>query len=220
MPNYLEILRLDSLNHSQRTIESTVHCSRHTVRSVLQAAKEKQIAWPLDDDITNADFEEILFPGKYKSGCQYVEPDYPYVRRELAKPGVTMTLVWEEYCRKRHEAGKTPYISTQFGDKYRKWARVTKATMRIQYKPGDSIQVNWAGDTLPVYDPVTGEQSSAYLFVAVLPCSCYTCEDMKTENWLCCHVHAFQYFGGVTRLLRVVSTGPLSYLIHSCGAIM
>ncbi len=69
MPNYLEILRLDSLNHSQRTIESTVHCSRHTVRSVLQAAKENQIAWPLDDDITNAELEEILFPGKYKSGA-------------------------------------------------------------------------------------------------------------------------------------------------------
>ena len=205
MPNYLEILRLDSLNHSQRTIESTVHCSRHTVRSVLQAAKEKQIAWPLDDDITNAELEEILFPGKYKSGCRYVEPDYPYIHRELAKPGVTMALLWEEYCRKCHEAGETPYMSTQFGDKYRRWARVTKATMRIQHKPGDAMQMDWAGDTLPVYDQVTGKQSPAYLFMAVLPCSCYTyaevCEDMKTENWLSCHVHAFQYFGGVTRLL-------------------
>ena len=67
------------------------------------------------------------------------------------------------------------------------------------------MQVDWAGDTLPVYDLVTGKQSPAYLFMAVLPCSCYTyaevCEDMKTENWLSCHVHAFQYFGGVTRLL-------------------
>ncbi len=174
MPNYLEILRLDSLNHSQRTIESTVHCSRHTVRSVLQATKEKQIAWPLNDDITNAELEEILFPGKYKSVYRYVEPDYPYIHRELAKPGVTMALLWEEYCRKCHEAGETPYMSTQFGDKYRRWARVTKATMRIQHKPGDAIQVDWAGDTLPVHDPVTGEQSSAYLFVAVLPCSSYT----------------------------------------------
>ena len=24
---------------------------------------------------------------------------------------------------------------------------------------------------------------------------------MKTTNWLLCHVHAYQYFGGVTRLL-------------------
>ena len=67
------------------------------------------------------------------------------------------------------------------------------------------MQVDWAGDSIPVQDPVTGEQSAAYLFVAVLPCSYYTyaeaCDDMKTENWLNCHVHAFDYFGGVARLL-------------------
>ena len=56
-----------------------------------------------------------------------------------------------------------------------------------------------------MHDPVTGEQSVAYLFVAVLPCSYYAyaeaCEDMRTMNWLNCHVHAFNYFGGATRLL-------------------
>ena len=96
-------------------------------------------------------------------------------------------------------------MSTQFGERYRRWARVTRATMRIQHKPGDAIQVDWAGDIIPIQDPVTGEQSTAHLFVAVLPCSYYTyaeaCDDMKTENWLNCHVHAFDYFGGVARLL-------------------
>ena len=41
--------------------------------------------------------------------------------------------------------------------------------------------------------------------MVVLPCSWYTCAeicgDMKSENWLLCHVHAFSYFGGVPRLL-------------------
>ena len=99
-------------------------------------------------------------------------------------------------------------MSTQFGDKYRKWAHITKATMRIQHKPGDAIQVDWAGDTVPVYDSVTGAQSAAYLFVAVLPCSCYAyakaCDDMKIENWLNCHVHAFNYFGGVSKAAHLV----------------
>lgn len=27
------------------------------------------------------------------------------------------------------------------------------------------------------------------------------CDDMKTTNWLLCHVHVYQYFGEVTRLL-------------------
>ena len=205
MTDYREILRLGSQNYSQRSIAQAAGCSRNTVEKVLRTASAKGVQWPLENDVSNRDLEELLFPEKYRNASMYTEPDYPYIHQELAKPGVTMALLWEEYCRKCHEAGETPYMSTQFGDKYRRWARVTKATMRIQHKPGDAIQVDWAGDTLPVYDPVTGEPSPAYLFVAVLPCSCYTyaeaCEDMKTENWLSCHVHAFQYFGGVTRLL-------------------
>lgn len=205
MTNYREILRLSSLQYSQRTIESMAHCSRHTVRDVLQAAKKQGISWPLSDDVANADLEQLLFPNRHKASSQYAEPDYPYIHRELARSGVTLTLLWEEYCAKCQEAGQRPYMSTQFGERYRRWARITKATMRIQHKPGDAMQVDWAGDTIPLQDPVTGEQSAAYLFVAVLPCSYYTyaetCDDMKTENWLNCHVHAFDYFGGVARLL-------------------
>ena len=205
MTDYLKILRLDYLDYSRRRIADSARCSRHTIRKVLEAASKANIHWPLDEDITNTELERILFPDKYQKNSTYVEPDYPYIHRELAKPGVTLTLLWEEYCRKCYEGGRTPYMSTQFGDKYRRWARITKATMRIQHKPGDAIQVDWAGDTVPVYDSVTGAQSAAYLFVAVLPCSCYVyaeaCDDMKTENWLNCHVHAFNYFGGVARLL-------------------
>ena len=94
---------------------------------------------------------------------------------------------------------------TQFTDNYRKWARVTKATMRIKHKPGEVMQVDWAGNTIPVYDRADGFETAAYLFIAVLPCSCYVyaeaCPDMKSESWLNCHVHAYTYFGGVTRLL-------------------
>ena len=94
---------------------------------------------------------------------------------------------------------------TQFCDKYRKWARLTKATMRISHKPGDAMQVDWAGTTIPYYDRVTEDAYDAYLFVAVLPCNCNAyveaCDDMKITNWLLCHVHAYQYFGGVARLL-------------------
>lgn len=67
------------------------------------------------------------------------------------------------------------------------------------------MQVDWAGGTIPYYDSVTGEKYKAYLFVAALPCSSYiyveACADMKIENWLMCHVHAYAYFGGVTRIL-------------------
>src|SRR5699024_11591437 len=112
----------------------------------------------LADDVTNADLEQLRFPDKHNASSQYAEPGYPDIHRELARPGLTLTLLWEEYCAKCHETGRKPYMSTQFGEHYRRWARITKATMRIQHKPGDAIQVDWAGDTIPIQNPVTGEQ--------------------------------------------------------------
>ena len=88
MVNYREILRLSALKHVQRDICSAMHCSDHTVRAVLKEATKHNIHWPLDEDITNAELERILFPDKYQKISTYVEPDYPDIHRELAKPGV------------------------------------------------------------------------------------------------------------------------------------
>lgn len=69
-------------------------------------------------------------------------------------------------------------------------ARITKATMRIQHKPGDEMEVDWAGATIDIYDEVTGEISPAYLFVAVLSCSLYVyaelCPNMKSDTFINC----------------------------------
>ena len=205
MVDYREILRLHDLGRSQRGIALEVQSSRDTVAATITAAKAAGISWPLDDEVSNADIQEILFPGKYAMASPYTVPDYEWIHRELARMGVTLTLLWSEYCVKVRDTGGVPYMYTQFCEKYRRWARVTKATMRITHKPGDAMQVDWAGDPLYITDPVTGEEDPAYIFVAVLPCSWKTyaepCSDMKSENWLLCHVHAYNYYGGVPRLL-------------------
>ena len=205
MVDYLEILRLKHLGYSQRQIMSSVSCSNHTIKAVWDAAQELNLQWPMPENTTNEELKTILFPNKNKPVQLFFEPDYAYIHGELARSGVTLTLLWEEYRQKCYMEGKTPYQYTQFAVKYNKWARSTKATMRIQHKPGDSIEVDWAGDTIPYYDPISGEAHPAYLFVAVLPCSLYVyatvCSDMQLGNWLNCHINAFKYFGGVARLL-------------------
>lgn len=205
MVDYREILRLDYEGCSLRGIAASVHSSHHTISETLEMAKTKGICWPVDNDVTNEQLQEILFPDKYAAFSNYLTPDYEYIHNELAKSGVTMTLLWSEYVKKCESCDKKPYMTTQFSDKYRDWAKITKATMRLSHKPGDVMEVDWAGNTLAVYDPVTGEPSPIYVFVAVLPCSCFTyaegCTDMTQDNWLACHVHAYEYFGGVTRLL-------------------
>ena len=205
MINYREILRLDSLGYSQRSIASGAQASRNTVSEVLKKAEQLNISWPHDDDATNEMLDELFYGKRDSHPTPYAVIDYEYIHSELSKKGVTITLLWNEYCERAYANGEKPYMSTQFGDKYRRWARVTKATMRVTHKPGDTMQVDWAGETIPYYDSITGEEYKAYIFVAALPCSSYlyveACTDMKQENWLMCHIHAYEYFGGVTRVL-------------------
>ena len=99
MTDYRKILMPRSKKCSQREMERNKVASRETSKAVFEAADRLGICWLIDDDITNADQERMLFPDEYKNVCLYVEPDYPYIHRELAKPGVTLTLLWEEYCR-------------------------------------------------------------------------------------------------------------------------
>lgn len=205
MVDYREILRLKSLNYTNTDISASVHSSRNTIQEVLNIAEALQIKWPLDEDVTNYVLESMLYPERRKKDEARLIPDYPRIHKELAKKGVTLNLLWTEYCMEAQAAGKVPYMSTQFSDNYHKWARVTKATMRIHHKPGDTMEVDWAGSTINIYDSVTGEASPAYLFVSVLSCSCYVyaeiCVNMKSDTFINCHVHAYDYYGGVTRLL-------------------
>ena len=205
MTNYREILRLQALGQSQRSIAFSTKASRNSVKDALKRAQELHITWPLDDDVTNEMLDELFYGKQSGSAVPYAVFNYKYIHRELSKKGVTLTLLWQEYCEAAYANGEKPYMSTQFSDKYRRWARITKATMRVTHKPGEMMQVDWAGGTIPYFDPITGEEYKAYLFVAALPCSSYlyveACTDMKIENWLMCHVHAYSYFGGVTRIL-------------------
>jgi transposase len=206
MVNYREIIRLKSLEYSNVRVASSCGSSRNTVAEVWQLAEIKELSWPIPETLTNMDLEQILYPER-SFGSSRKTPDYEYIFNELAKPGVTLSLLWAEYCAECADEKTIPYQHSQFNEKYHAYAASKKATLRIKHKPGELMEVDWAGDTLAVYDEVTGEAIKAYLFVACLPCSLYgyseACPDMKSNHWIQAHVHAYTYFGGVTRILVV-----------------
>ena len=78
--------------------------------------------------------------------------------------------------------------------------------MHLNHKPGEVMQVDWAGDTAAVIDTDTGEIIPAYVFVATLPYSGYSYVEaffsMNQESWTTAHVNAYKYFGGVTRIIQ------------------
>ena len=206
MVNYREIIRLKSSGYSNASTSSSCGSSRDKVSEVWMLANEHNLNhWPLVPDLTNPEIQTILYPNKTESLANRLIPDYEYMFNELAKPGVTLSLLYAEYCEQARLEEKMPYSQTQFYDLYHDHISKTKATLRIARKPGDIMEVDWPGDTLKVTNPLSGETVDAYLFVACLDCSLYgyaeAFPDMKLNHWIEGHVHAYEYFGGSTRVL-------------------
>jgi transposase len=132
-------------------------------------------------------------------------PDVEYIHKEMAKSGVTLSLLWNEYCESCRIIKEIPFMYTQFCRYYREYANVTKATMHIDHKPGEKLEVDWAGQKAAIIDSDTGKLIDAYIFVAVLSCSQYAYVEAFTsqnqESWIIAHVNAYSFFGGATRIL-------------------
>ena len=96
MTDYREILRLRSLgiNHSQ--IALSMGISRQTVVTVLQRAGVLHVDWQTAEGISDQELARRLFPPN-EGKIEYKMPDYAYIHREMAKPGMTQQLLWFEY---------------------------------------------------------------------------------------------------------------------------
>lgn len=205
MTHYREILRLRSMNLSQMNIAASCGASKKTVNKVLKAAGEHGISWPLDDTMTDAALEEMLFPKAPKVSSTKQMPDFDYIRKELLRNGVNKKLLWTEYLETCRQSGGEPLMYSQFCYYIQQDEQRRRATMHISRKPGEQIEVDWAGDPAYITDPDTGEATEVHIFVGVLSYSQYPyVEAFISEQqapWITAHIHMFEYFGGVSKIL-------------------
>ena len=204
MTKYREILRLYSQRISSRDIAASLKCSRNTIRAVITRTAEEGITWPLPDQMTDRVLEQALF-GKQSKGQKYKMPDLEYIHQELAKNGVTLTLLWNEYYEGCRMEKSRPFMYSAFCYQYQQFAAKHKASLHVEHKPGERMEVDWAGDTASLIDNISGKSIPVYVFVAVLPCSGYAYAEgflnRSMESWISAHVHTYEFFEGATRLL-------------------
>jgi transposase len=205
MTQYREILRLHSHGISQRGIAASCQCSRNTVAKVVTKAKEMSIGWPLKEELTDSDLEKTLFPGADAHSSSRRPPELEYIHKEMAKPSITLRLLWTEYCTTCRMASEQPMMYSQFCYHYQKYAETKRATMHISRKPGEQTEVDWAGKTASIINDDTGEIIPVYVFVAALSYSQYGYVEgflsRDRECWIAAHVNMYRYFGGVSKLL-------------------
>lgn len=219
MTKYREILRLHSLGFSQQNIAYSSSVSKKTVNRVINRAKELNISWPLGDNQTDAVLEGILFPKTRQENVNKRMPDLNHIRKELLKNGVSKKLLWTEYMEDCRLNGEEPLMYSQFCYYIQQDEQKRRAIMHIGRKPGEQVEVDWAGDPAHIIDPDTGEIIDAHIFVGVMTYSQYAYVEAfineKQQAFITAHVHMYEYFGGVAKIL--VSDNCKTAVIHKGG---
>jgi transposase len=173
------------------------------VGEYVKRAEQAELVWPLPEELDEEELYRKLFPERAATkSAERPQPDWEAVHRELARKGVTLKLLWQEY-REKHPDG---YGRSQFCEHYQRWNRARTTSLRMPHKGGEVMEVDYAGMTLPITNPETGEISQAPVFVATLPASNYVYAEVQPsqelQHWLGGHVRAFAFFGGVPKILR------------------
>ena len=210
-----DALRLHAGGLSKRQIAVSLNIGRTSARDYINRANRAGLGWPLPEELSDGDLEALLFPTAVAvSPCLRPPPDWPILHRELRRPGVTLSLLWEEY-RAVHPMG---FGYSRFCELYRAWKGKLAPTMRQNHVAGEKMFVDYAGATLEVIDPFTGEVQTAQIFVATLGASSLTYAEatwsQKLPDWIGSHTRAFSYFGGVPR--QVVPDNLKAAVVKAC----
>jgi transposase len=146
--------------------------SQGAVHNYLKKAAAAGIAWPLPEGWDEKRVEQTLFgdrrPVERRSRAL---PDFASLHEQFQQHRhLTLQLAWEEY-RQAHPEG---FGYSRFCELYGRWSRKQDVVLRQNHKLGEKGFVDWAGETIPIHDPQTGEVHGAALFVMVLGASSYT----------------------------------------------
>ena len=90
-------------------------------------------------------------------------PDYAYIHKELLRNGVSKKLLWTEYMEDCRSNGDESLMYSQFCYHIQQDEQKRRATMYINRKPCEQVEVDWAGDPATIIDPDTGEIIKAYI---------------------------------------------------------
>ncbi len=172
MRKVVEALRLTfDQDRSQREIATILALSQSTVHEYVVRFRATGLAWPLPADLDEATLEARLFTrGTMPSSATRPVPDWATVHQELKRKGVTLQLLWTEYQAAAPEPARC-YQYTQFCRLYHAWAGTLEPVLRQVHVAGERLFVDYAGPTMSIVHPRTGEISEAQIFVGALGAS-------------------------------------------------
>lgn len=205
-----EAIRLHRMGRSRRQIARQLRMGRDTIRAYLEVVSEAGLLEGSPDDLPDAqvlgDVVRLkLVPSQPKQQTSSVARWEAKIAELVAK-GATPTPI-HDYLR-LHEPDYTGSLSAvkRMCARLKKDAAPTGADIAIPVDtaPGEIAQVDF-GYAGKRYDPDKGVMRRTWLFVMTLAHSRHMFVslvfDQKVETWVRLHVEAFEFFGGVPKVI-------------------
>lgn len=203
------IIKRYALKLSGREIARQLGVSKSGVNEFLKAFENcDTLQYPLPTGITNYGIAQAVYgtvPGNAGRNPNIELPDFEEAARLMAtRKNMTLVFLWNRYKQKCVAEDKRFYQYRQFCEHYTRWCEDNYETAHFDAVIGQQMEVDFAGKTFGMTDPLTGGIMSIVVFVAVLPYSQYIyAEGMistKEPQWIDVNNHALSYFGGVPAL--------------------
>lgn len=205
-----EALRLRNMKFSNVDISRSINCSRTTLIDLFRKCDDVGLDYLQLEEMSDQALAELIYPQATQPKVQITAPDYPHIHQQLEQyPSLNLKFLWDEYRQ------QTPMGLgySQFCERYRRWRQDQgkDLTMPIERNPGETMEVDWAGDTPAlVCDRETGELQPICLFVTSLGNSgrlyAEAFPDMTLDRWITGHTNALEYYGSKPRIVTPDNT--------------
>ena len=214
MTQLKRIIQLKTEGFSKLSISKKLGLHRKTINDYLvkleATGKSYQELLVYDENYLSSVVFNSTNIQKRDSRYSELEKRFSYFNEQLSKTGVTRFLLWEEYKISCSDG----YSYTQFCEHFSRYNKRNKATMHFDHRPGEYLQVDFAGKPLYVTDQSTGEIVPCPVLVCVLPYSNYpyieALSSARQEHLFGALSKCLEYFEGVPR--NILSDNMKQYI--------
>ncbi len=192
-----DVLRLHYENGlSQNEIQRTSRVSKGSVHNTLARIQKLGMDYEEFRSLSDDELIKTIYPGRK----QPPPPDslnLPALLDELARPAVTIQLLWEEYRKNNPDGiGRSSF-----------YAKIREAnaengpdpSMHRIHKGGRYLEVDYSGLRSSYFDVDKGKEVEVEIFIASWSASSYVYAEatpsQTKEDWIASNVRALRFFG-------------------------
>ena len=200
MTDYRAVMKLLVQQRSYRQIEQQLGCSHRAIsrsNQVLRSLGIRTIDQVLA--LTDDELDELFVDGRSTGQGEFVPIDFDaVVKARTGRNKQTLQVLWARYTTTPALPGQLHYSYDRFRQLVASHVDAAGLTARITHTPGHTMQVDWAGTKMRLFDPDGAPGVKVSVFVASMPYSgmifALACPDERQHSWLDAHHESVRFF--------------------------